>query len=69
MTRREAAMKARDELCGLIADAHVAGRRGADLALRLRQDFARVEAILHDLLTTKEEHTLNGVEKPKERSK
>ncbi len=53
MTRAEKLLKARDELQGIIADAHIAGRRGVDLALSLRQSFAKVEQILNQLEETK----------------
>ncbi len=51
MTRQERILAARDQLQGIIADAHVAARRGPELAIRLRADFERVEQILRDLLT------------------
>lgn len=61
MTRRDQLLKARDELCGMIADAHVAQRKGGDLALRLKRDFERVEQILRTLEVTNE---ANGVLPP-----
>jgi hypothetical protein len=49
--------RARDELCGIIADAYVSGRKGADLSIALRRDFARVQLILEELLKLPREKT------------